>query len=87
VEAEGSTSIVAQLGDFAMELATRIQDEYGDDAELGEIIIVTEVLLAEGVQTEMISSEVRPHVVKAILNEATEVAFEFEIGVDEDDEV
>ena len=63
-----------ELHDYAFELATRLNEEYGPDATLGDIIIVAEISLSDGGhRTETLSSESRRHVAKAILDRASDI--------------
>jgi hypothetical protein len=63
-------SPTAYLGDYTIEFVERCQEEFGEDFELGEVLIVAEVTHGDKTVVEVLSSEARAYVAQAILSRA-----------------
>jgi hypothetical protein len=66
-------SPTAYLGDYAIEFVERCQEQFGEDFELGEVLIVAEVTHDDKTVVEVLSSEARPYVAQAILSRAQSI--------------
>jgi hypothetical protein len=68
------SSPLEALGDYAIEFVDRCQEQYGDGYEIGEIVIVAEILRDEKPPVvEVLTSEERPYVTNAILSRAISI--------------
>jgi hypothetical protein len=84
IEHLDKASATQELGDYAIEFVDRLHGEH-ESFELGEILIVAEVITDAGTVVDILSSETRPYVAAAILKRALEITEGAEaLPVDED---